>query len=61
MKEPEPDKLYVVEGHLLEKVRRVALRLFSDITMHGDEMRDAAQMLEVVVDNAFEYEPKKGA
>jgi len=61
MKEPEPDKLYVVEGHLLEQVRQVALRLFSEMRMNGDEMRDAAQVLECAVDNAIEYQPKKGA
>lgn len=43
----------MVEAYLLKRVREVATRLYSEQRMTGDEMRNAAQQLQSVFDNAI--------
>jgi len=53
-----PETHYVVEGSVLNAVWEVALRLYSENRMNGDDMRNAAQRLDAQLNNAIEYSKK---
>ena len=44
---PVGPSFFIVEGESLMAVERVARRLFTETRMNGDEMRDAAQLLDL--------------
>ena len=50
---------YIMEKHLREKIVRVMARLYTEMRMDGDEMRDNAQALQAVVDGLIDYEEKE--
>ncbi len=47
-------ELYAIEGAQLRRLADVALRLFTEQRMNGDQMRDAAQVIEAALDQAIE-------
>lgn len=49
-------KLYVIEDADLARLKGVATRLFSEMRMNGDEMRDAAQAVSYVSRTAEQFE-----
>ncbi len=43
-----------MEAHCLRTIRKVMRRLYSEKYMNADEMRDNAQLLQSVLDSAWE-------
>lgn len=39
----------MIDSDQLARLERLATRLYSENRMHGDEMRDAAQMIDAIV------------
>lgn len=60
MRQYDPEELYVMRGDGLNRIVRVALRLYTEKRLEGDEYRDLAQALECAVDSACEYEETEG-
>jgi len=56
----DPDALHVVSGRDLNRAAHVAERLYSERRLNGDEYRDLAQMLQGLIDEAFELEDDDG-
>jgi hypothetical protein len=54
------DPMYAIQGSELAKLRAVAKRLYSEMRMTADEMRDAAHTITAVVELAeqFDMEPR---
>lgn len=53
-------KLYVLDGHALNVLRKVALRLFTENRFkNGDEMRDLAQAMELRIGDAVPWDDKQ--
>jgi hypothetical protein len=50
----------VVYGRDLNRAAHVAERLYSERRLNGDEYRDLAQMLQGLIDGAFELEEDDG-
>lgn len=50
-----PDYIAIEPNHL-ERIRTVMRRLYSEDRMNGDQMRDAAQQLQVVIDRAIPFD-----
>lgn len=48
-------KFFLIEDGDVAKIRRVMKRLYTENRMNGDDMRDAAQTLQSVVDTAEAY------
>jgi len=46
------DRYHLIEHGHVEALRRVAKRLYTEMRMSGDEMRDAAHVLSAVADYA---------
>jgi hypothetical protein len=49
-----PHDLFAIERHQLAQLAQLATRLYSENRMNGDEMRNAAQLLDSVVRGAIE-------
>jgi hypothetical protein len=45
----EPTAFFVIDSEQLARLERVKKRLFTEMRMGGDEMRDAAQAIDGVV------------
>jgi len=64
MATPEPEnrtsRFYAVEHHTLDRLHALALRLYSEQRMDADQMRDAAQMLDGIVEQARNLEITEG-
>lgn len=59
------NRYHLIEQGHVEALRRVAKRLYTEMRMNGDEMRDAAHVLSAVADYAdgleVDLEDFKGA
>ena len=49
---PDATSTYLIDGSRLLKLKAVAKRLYSEMRMTGDEMRDAAQAIDAIVEEA---------
>jgi hypothetical protein len=56
LRQPITDDDYYAEGRDLENVRRLTLRLYTEVHPQGDELRDWAQMLHGLLDRIISTE-----
>jgi hypothetical protein len=52
--------LFAIERHEVERLKRLARRLYTEDRMGGDEMRDAAQLLDYIADHAIPLDEPGG-